>query len=292
MNIVLQTLGALWSLFKYVLYMGSPVILVLILIMINTIYRWLLLYYAGQRPIKSLSTWRPRSLLKRLCIDFPKQLAIDMMAHDPNKFNKYGTILVTGGQGSGKTITTVYLQKKWSQQFVNLKSYSNFKVEGVEKFNGIEEMVERNNGEDGVLFMIDEISVWYNDTDSTKDFPPELLQDQNQQRKQRKCTLATAQQFHRVAKKLRDVAEVVYAPMTIFGCLTIVRVTRPKWWDEKESRFRKYQWLDTFCFVHSKELRESYDTYERVLRESRSAISNPSKFKPNPYIYTNKSLEG
>lgn len=120
---------------------------------------------------------------------------------------------------------------------------------------------DRNNGVLGVVNVIDEISSWFSSLQS-KDFPPEMLGEISQQRKQRKCIIGTAQVFGRVAKPIREQTSFVYLPLTIAGCITFVRVSKPIYYDEETFRFKKY--IRTYIFVHRPEIRESFDTYLKV----------------------------
>ena len=51
-------------------------------------------------------------------------------------------------------------------------------------------------------------------------------------------------------------------PFTIFGCITVVRVSKPQYYDEATFTFKKY--MRTYFFVHTPELRNSFDTYKKI----------------------------
>lgn len=240
---------------------------------------WWIYYRVIKRikPIPRVSNWTKPNFFIRLFWNFPKQLAHDLITRDPNKFGFYGTRFFCGPQGCGKTVALVYYLRKIQKMYPKSKAYANFHIDGVPLFNGWKGIVENNNGEDGIAFAIDEITIWFNNKDS-KDFPPEYLQDLNQQRKQRKITLGTAQRFGLLAKDLRTLPDYIFLPHTLFGCLTVVLVARPESWDNEKNRFKKYVLGLTWFFVHDKELRECYDTFERVLRSARDG------FAPNVFI--------
>jgi len=244
-----------------------------------TYINWIILYFKGHRPIKSIGSNYNRHWFIKLFYDFPKQLARDLMFNDPNKFKPHGTILFCGPQGSGKTISMVYYIQKLQKMYPNMKSLSNIQIAESETFEGWKSIVDNNNGENGVLFSIDELPIWFNQKDSSS-FPPEFLQDINQQRKQRKHTIGTAQVFGQVAKAIRAVPDTIYLPYTFFKCLTVVLVTRPHYYNTEKMAFKRYEISKTWFFIQNDELRNSYDTMERVSRASREG------FEPNKFVNT------
>lgn len=277
----------IWSVLQWVLLAISPVV-------ISVFVNIAILKSKGYKRIKSLSTWKNRGVLARIVLDFPRQLAMDIMTRDPNKYPYYGTVLFCGSQGCGKTIAMIYYLQKIKKKYPQSQAFSNFLalLEGdsfdetvpriaVPEFNGWKEIVDHNNGELGITFLIDELTVWFNNKDS-KDFPPTFLQDLNQQRKQRKMTIGTAQRFGLLAKDIRALPEYIYLPKTLFGCLTIVFVSRPENWDNEKNRFKNYDLFRTWFFVHNKKLRHSYDTYQRVQRSAREGFSKNTFIDSSP----------
>jgi hypothetical protein len=280
----------IWAVAQWFLLALSPIV-VSLFINIG------ILKFKGYKRIRSLSKWKQRGVLTRLLVDFPRQLAMDIMTRDPNKYPYYGTILFCGSQGCGKTIAMVYYLQKIMKKYPLSQGFANFTVllngdayrdfneqvdiVQVPEFNGWREIVDHNNGESGITFLIDELSVWFNNKDS-KDFPPTFLQDLNQQRKQRKMTIGTAQRFGLLAKDIRALPEYIYLPKTLFGCLTVVFVSRPENWDNEKNRFKKYELFRTWFFVHNKKLRHSYDTFQRVQRSARDGFSANSFINPTP----------
>lgn len=130
---------------------------------------------------------------------------------------------------------------------------------------------KRNNGVYGVANVIDEIQSWFSSLQS-KDFPPEMLGEISQQRKQRKAIIGTAQIFGRVAKPIREQTAFVYLPFTFAGCFTIVRVSKPIYYDEETFRFKKY--IKTYFFVHRPEIRDSFDTYLKVRKMAKDGFKS------------------
>ena len=91
-----------------------------------------------------------------------------------------------------------------------------------------------------------------------------MLTEITQQRKQRKCVVGTSQVFTRISKPIREQITLLYKPMTIAGCLTIVRVYKVALNDDGTVKDMKRRRV--YAFVHDDELRSCYDTYEKVER--------------------------
>mgnify|MGYP004639829997 CR=1 FL=1 len=214
---------------------------------------------------KNISKYKSISIFKRLFIQFPNQFWLDRFNRKPGEFMEYGLHLVCGEQGSGKTTSVVdLLLNRWKKQYPFLKVYTNldYKYEDGKITHWKDLLSEqRSNGIYGVVNVIDEIQSWFSSLQS-KDFPPEMLGEISQQRKQRKCIVGTAQVFGRVAKPIREQTSFVYLPFTIAGCLTIVRVSKPIYYDETTFTFKKY--IRTYFFVHTPKLRNAFDTYKRI----------------------------
>ncbi len=248
-------------------------------------YKRVLFQYKSQKyvyeyPIKI--EYKEPSLLKKIFLYFPKQLSYDMLNRNPNAFTEYGIHMVTGKQGAGKTITVVYLLMKWQKEFPNLQVYTNmaYKYENGE-LNHWRELLTRNNGIYGIVNVIDEIHTWFSNRES-KDLPPEILGEISQQRKQKKCIIGTAQVFSKIAKPLREQTHFVYIPYTFLGCLTLVRRAEAEDYDFEKNKFKKYKGF--FLFIHTKELREAYDTYKRISKyvDTEFAVSDYYKPEDNP----------
>lgn len=230
-----------------------------------------LLWFIYYRFIKKMelpeshSIYKKDSIFIRFFYYFPRQFWLDRFTRKADEFCEYGLHLFCGEQGSGKTTSVVdLLLNKWSKMYPRLKIYTNmdYKYENG-KITHWKDLLrsERNNGIYGVVNVIDEISSWFSSLQS-KDFPPEMLGEISQQRKQRKVIVGTAQIFGRVAKPIREQTTFVYLPFTIAGCLTFVRVSKPIYYDEETFTFKRY--IRTYFFVHTPKLRSAFDTYKRI----------------------------
>lgn len=233
-----------------------------------------MLYYhkKGLRMQKrsSESTYARPSLLKRILVDFPSRFAKDLYNRNPDDFPLDGLHLFAGEQGSGKSIASVEMALRLRKQYPNCKLFSNIDFKSQDGIiDSWQTIVTENNNRNGVIFFIDEIQNWFNSSDS-RHFPPEMLQEICQLRKQTKCVIATSQVFARVAKPIREQVRVLYKPITVLGCLTIVRAYKPC--VRQDGTIEKLRKIKTYFFVHSEELRNAYDTYEKVLTLSKNGF--------------------
>lgn len=231
-----------------------------------------------KRPLKK------DNFFKKLWFDFPRRLVKDKFDIEPDTFGEFGLHLIVGEQGSGKTITTVYLLRELKRQypFVKIKTNMYYSHQD-DELKSWHDLVFSNNGILGEIDVLDEIQNWFNSLQS-KDFPVEMFQEVSQQRKQRKMIMGTSQVWQRVAKPIREQVRYVYKPTTLFGCLTIVRQFKPDITDDgsiDKLKFRKW-----FFFVHTDDLRNSFDTYHKI------EVMSLSGFKPQQDHITSWSRGG
>lgn len=202
--------------------------------------------------------------IKLLFWDFPKRLMQDYFSRNPDNFDIYGVHVFAGEQGSGKSIAAVHFIKCIMERnpccCVASNINLNFQNSKIEDWTDI---LQTCNGEDGQVIFLDEIQNWFSSNES-KNFPPEMLTEITQQRKQRKCVVGTSQVFTRISKPIREQITLLYKPMTIAGCLTIVRVYKVALNDDGTVKDMKRRRV--YAFVHDDELRSCYDTYEKVER--------------------------
>lgn len=206
------------------------------------------------------------SKLKRLFIEFPKQYIIDRFNRDPDHFNEYGVHIIAGKQGSGKSITLTYMLLRYQKMYPKLIVKTNYYYEFENaRIGHWKDIINGTNGIYGEIDVLDEIQNWFNSLQS-KDFPVEMLTEITQQRKQTKMILGTAQVFNRIAKPIREQTYMLYEPTTIFGCLTIVRKYEVSTDVSGITDTKKYRGL--FFFVHNEEIRNSFDTYRKIMNLS------------------------
>lgn len=277
MNLVMVLVNSIFKvIFQILLIVVPPILLIFFFFFAIFAYNYFKIRKEEKIKLKPRNTYikKTDNLFKTIFIKFPKQLAYDILSGDPDSFNEFGIHMVCGSQGSGKTITVAYLLKKWKEKYPKMKIYTNmdYKYEDGE-LNTFDELIERTNGIYGVVNVIDETPNWFSSSDS-KNVPVEVLSEISQQRKQKKAILGTGQVFGKIAKPLREQTHFVYLPRTFLGCLTVVWKAKAEDYDSDRNRFRKR--TIAFIFAHDRDLRESYDTYKKILRYKDVQFMNSS----------------
>ena len=216
----------------------------------------------------AVSPYKKPSKLKRLFKDFPEAVARDLLSRNPNEFREYGFHCFCGEQGSGKTVSLVQRIIELKQKYPKVQVLTNFDCEYADGLvESWRDIVFRNNGVEGIVIALDEVQNWFSTAES-KDFPPEMLQEITQQRKQRKMILGTSQRFQRMAKPLREQINFLYEPFTVLGCLTVVRVIKPFVDDDGQLDRKRSRKVRRYFFVHGDSIRNSYDTYQKIERQA------------------------
>lgn len=264
-DLVISMLKPFFSIFLKVILLFllilSPIILS---ILIHLIYYLFKGYRFKKRVL--INAEKTKSFITRLLLDFPKRFVLDLFNKNPNEFNYYGFWLFAGEQGSGKSIATAEFVRRIKREYPLCKVLSNINLKGANDYiDDFNDIVFKDNGVDGELVFIDEIQNWFSSSERCT-FPPDIIQEICQQRKQHKMIIGTSQCFNRISLPLRQQVNYLCLPITIAGCLTIVRVYKPK--VAEDGTIKKKRHVKTYFFVHDNELRNSYDTYEKVKRLS------------------------
>lgn len=267
-SIVNTILGGLFKLIK-------PIFILLCLIIaffcLCLVFWFIYYHFIKKMPIPRRTIKRPvpkysakTKWFKMIFYDFPKRIIYDKLTLNPDRFNNYGIHIFCGEQGSGKSIAAVHFIKCIKEQNPMCKIGSNIDLDCMDKsIEDITDIISTNNGELGQIIYLDELQNWFSSNES-KNFPPEMLTEITQQRKQAKCIVGTSQVFTRVSKPIREQITLLYKPTTICGCLTIVRVYRAH--VDQDGALESQKLLRFYGFVHDEELRNSYDTYNKVER--------------------------
>jgi Zonular occludens toxin (Zot). len=205
----------------------------------------------------------PYDLFRWLVWDFLTRKQRDQV------FSEYGFSIFTGRQGAGKTVSMVRYLDLMRKKYPNVKIITNFNYAYADKrMKDWRDFMEIRNGEDGVIFAIDEIHSEYSAA-SWKDFPEALLSEISMQRKQRVKIVATSQVFCRVAKPIREQAFSVMVCRTYFSRLTFFKEYDAAEYSTSDTPYKvkksvKPIWKSVF--VQSNALRRSFDTYEKIER--------------------------
>lgn len=274
---------ALKILIKIFWKFAIPIIIVICILILLLIY-WFF-YFRVIEKIKPKPSYtnniKKDGFFKKIFYKLPKQLAYDLVTQDPNSFNEFGIHMFCGSQGSGKTITAIYFLREWQRKYPRLQVYTNiFYKYSDGKIDSWKDLIVHENGIYGVVNFYDEVHTAFSSKRTGSNIPPQLLSEVSYQRKQKKALVMTAQVFGRVDKALREQVDFLYLPKTYFNVLTIVRKVDPLSYDTSTNRFRTKKGM--FFFVHDRELREMYDTYEKV----KTFVENDEVFEPSIYAGT------
>ena len=266
-------LSMFWSMIKvFVEFLKYPLYFVLIcilLILISCAFYYVKGLLKGKRvPKGNRRRLRKPSLLEKIFILMPKQYIEDLFSRPADFFPYQGMIIFEGRQGSGKTISMVRYMKDMQYEFPDALCTTNLAYTDENKpLKTWTMLIDYKNGYKGVIVAMDELQNWFSSNDS-KNFPPEMLSVITQNRKNRRIILGTSQNFYLLAKAIRSQATEVRRCATYFGCLTVVRRLEPVL--DSEGNVVEWKKRGMYCFVHDKELRESYNTWKVIenLRKS------------------------
>ena len=281
MRFITVFLDFFWTLFKIPIFILAIGILILITsIAIQYIY---LVKFKGYKIKKGTrQVVKKTNVLYQLFVAFPRRYAKDLLEREPDFFRYQGLHIFCGEQGSGKTIALVEFMMRMQKEYPSARTMSNFGyLKQDTELVDWRQLLDYKNGFKGVIVGIDELLNWFSSNESSN-FPVEMLEVVTQNRKNRRVILGTSQVFTRLAKPLREQATLIYEPITLFGCLTIVRVRKPildSSGDVVEKKSRGW-----YFFVHTDELRNAYDTYKVIERLSKSGFKD-RQYLPDNNIY-------
>ena len=218
---------------------------------------------------------KKKSFFRRVFIDFPKRFTDDLFDKDLEFFKYQGLIIFEGRQGSGKTMSMVEFIKRMQEEYPLAKTTTNFGLKSQNKeLKDWRMLIDYKNDKQGVIVGMDELQNWFSSNDS-KNFPPEMLGIVTQNRKNRRIILGTSQNFYLLAKAIRSQATEVRRCSTFFGYLTVVKRVEPIL--DSEGNVQEWKNRGMYFFVHSKELREAYDTYKVIENLRKSGFKEQSQ---------------
>lgn len=207
--------------------------------------------------------------------------------NNPTYFRPDGLVVFVGGQGTGKTLSAVnyvynllvLYPKALIVTNIDLRDYP-IDNERVFRFNNADDLMRYKNGKEGVIFLIDEIHLYFNSLQS-KNINMDVMTQIAQQRKQRIHIVATCQVFGRMAKPLREQFTNVILCKGYFnfiqknslidrdsidgeestGTNLTGKVVRNYWWFRTPKMFDRY---DTYAVIKNDNLspvRENQEIY-------------------------------
>lgn len=189
------------------------------------------------------------------------------------QFPYQGLWLFTGCQGSGKTLLMMHLVAQMHEEYPDALIVSNISIFGLPciPYTGIQDFDKYNNGEKGIIFIIDEIHTLFSSLQSAK-MPESTLTVWSQNRKNRRVILGTSQRFTRVAKGIREQTLYNYECSRPILCLYRYRVLEADLYDDQGKYIGEkppsWSW-----YVPKVNVMRMYNTLE-VVRRTEDADSN------------------
>lgn len=194
---------------------------------------------------------------------------INFRKEHPDWFYPDGIITFSGPQGSGKTLSAVNYVSRLMDAYPKALLCSNVDIKGYDDrfivFDSVKKFKYVNNGEYGVIYLIDEIQLLFNSLES-KNMDLNLFTTICQQRKQRKHIVGTTQVFNRISKGFREQFKYAVMCNKVFGFLQYNKIARGEDCTVDDSGNIACEKVFRQFFFHSPELYEKYDTYATIDR--------------------------
>lgn len=201
-----------------------------------------------------------------------------------------GTRAYKGFQGRGKSLSIIHDALKIREAFPNCIIFSNIKIEGLKNYyyckkdDDIYFGLNFDNGEDGVINIIDEAHLFFN---KKTGISLDVLTQISQQRKQRRKIMISSQIWEDLDISLRkQVPEIVKC--WNLGNIQINRISNGETlrYDKQKSEYVA-DLIGFSIYKRNKDLASRYDTYQRIeTNATYERVFSPS-FSVTPIIKLN-----
>lgn len=185
---------------------------------------------------------------------------------DYDKF-PFGIWFFDGKQGSGKTLSCVFLALQYKKKYEELRLISNVEIKGwkdAEYFSTPAELVEILNGNSDnkhTLVIIDEALSYFAENGG---IDPALMSEITQNRKQRRLMFIATQKFKRVNNRLRDFSMRTIKCRHLFNLqYNVIRDDEDLVFDKEVMDFVGRR-VGSFVFKRNNDLFKRYDTYAKT----------------------------
>lgn len=188
----------------------------------------------------------------------------------PYVLHEDGLICFCGKQGSGKTLSAVQyvnnLAKKCPKAIIVSNIELNLDIENIIlPYQGVNQLTTLDNGQDGIIYLIDEIHLEFNSLES-KDMPQTIFEMVAQQRKRRVHIVGTAQVFARMAKPFREQFKYAVVCDKILGSMfvqTVYEAVNVAFEDDIRTELHQKA---RYLYVANEKMFSSYDTLQVIKR--------------------------
>lgn len=189
----------------------------------------------------------------------------------PDWMQLNGILCFCGEQGSGKTLSAVNYVENVAKRYKKCHIVTNVDLnidvspKRIKKYEGVEQMLQYDNAEYGVIFFIDEMHIEFNSLES-KGMDIHTFELVSQQRKMRKHIVGTSQVFGRLAKPFREQFKYVVLCDRMIGSLfrqNVYRAQNITYEDDIRPGLRPYA---TRWYVANPKMFDKYDTSQVVRR--------------------------
>lgn len=192
-------------------------------------------------------------------------------AKDPLQFTMFGVLLFCGLQGSGKSLSAFDLIYNLCVDFPDVVIISNVNIgfHDYIKYEGIETVLNTDNGTKGIILFLDEIANQF-PSSMSKEISSDWFTITNMLRKRRLLIIGTTPVFSRISKPFREQFEYVCLCRQSFNGLI-----QDNYWfrcnvestiigDGDEENTHNMQLVKHHWFTISKDIVSRYDTTEVV----------------------------
>jgi len=194
---------------------------------------------------------------------------------NPIEKRPFGITVFCGLPGSGKTLALVDQLNRRKKDFPKCKIYTNFGYNNQDgELTDWQQLVDINNGTDGVIFGLDEVHSFFGRNDWQK-MPPAILSVFSQNRKVAKEFICTAQAFADVVVDMRRRTHYVIDVRNVLNRWIICRGFTTNNYPvngENENTLKPRKRVIKYSFIADNDVYNAYDTY-KVIESLRDHMS-------------------
>jgi len=180
---------------------------------------------------------------------------------NPQPKRVFGISCYVGLPGEGKTLSLVEKLNQLKVKFPKAKIYTNFGYVGeTGKIERWQDLVDLQNGENGVIFGLDEVHDIF-DRKEWLSMPQSVLSLFSQNRKHAKQFICTAQSFADIVIDIRRRCHFIIECRNLANRWIFQRAFRPEDFKEKDGEYTPRRRAWRYSFIATNAIYNAYDTY-------------------------------